>query len=315
MKSLREFIENINKKRVLEAIDSWQSVPNPFYLTLEEHIYNCLHYDDEINYDNQLKHIEEFNSNFIETINKCRRSEVKGLWNRLINESLKSFSASKFIDALYKKFPILNNDCVSYEIIDHSSSEDKSTAFRIIIEWEDSENKDKLKNFVEDNEDELIKLCKFYRYYISVNYPNFKDRKYAHVLFEPLDTEDITDEIKQHFNGKVYQVTNKKFINSIKKNGLLISSMINDNDYNNPKYYVNIKDIKERGKNIDVATTRGYLRISKNYRIFTDRTFVFYTDESDIVSAGKYVCKKLNKNPKDSVLIEINLDGHKNPFF
>lgn len=321
MKSLREFINERTKERVLNAINSYTPAPTIFYESLEDYIFNYLHYDN-IDYDNELNYLYEERLNFIENLKKYRRSEVTEQYKQLINESIKSYSIGQFLHALYKGFPELDDECVFYEIIDDNTSKKESGAFKIQIDWGDKyHGNKKLKTFLSDNLDEILKLCKFYRYYISKQSYDFRGLGFGFILFEPLDTKEVTNEIKNKFDGKIYHLTSKEFVESIKKNGLKIASPALKSDYNNPQYFMSLKelsknsnDVRDEDEKIDDSTIRGKIRLSRRYRNFTDRTFLFYSN-INVQEAGKYVAKKLNRKIEYSILIEINLIGHKNPIF
>lgn len=315
MESLRNFVDNYEEQLFREEIDNWKNIPNKFRQSLKYHLIEFVSIKEN-NYDEILENQLNDRILFFDDWNKLTKLDRTNKFIELINETLRSKSINDFTKAIINKFKDLDNEYVKIEKIDSSISNNKSGAFKITLNWYEAKN-NKLKRFIYDNLTELLKLCKFYRYYISQYFLDYKGLGFGYIIFEPLDTEEVTKEIKTKFNNKVYHVTSKEFINSIKENGLLISSPSTHSDYNNPQYFISIKDLyKPNKEEIDELskTTRGRIRANNRYRNFTDRIFVFYSDKN-IKDNAKYICQLLHKDPKNSIIIEIDLTGHKNPFF
>lgn len=217
----------------------------------------------------------------IETWPKLRKS----LWIAdVIEESLRSFNSNELVKAIEKVVGKCQHYTEHYDI--PGLVRIRIPGYRIWL-------------------NKILEICQFYRYYIS-----FIDGDI--LFFEPVLTAEVTKEIKKDYGNKVYHLCNPEDVDSILKNGLIVSGATG-RDVNNPLWYMAGEDLKDFLSKIEDNTIRKRIQKHTTYRIFPNRVFVFYTN-IDPEDAKNIICDITNFS-KDRVIIEIDLQQHNIPFF
>ncbi|MCH5167529.1 MAG: hypothetical protein J1F35_06500 [Erysipelotrichales bacterium] len=286
MKSLIEFI----KQEIEKENDFFKDNPSKdgfFYKRLN----NIESYEKLNDYIFSKKQLY-INSNNKDSFYVDLRKLTKKEYNKYINESLYSASIKDFIIALEKKY---NKSIDDIEIIDGINDIERSGAIKIKFD----------KNILNDKE--LIEICKYYKYYISSINKN-------DIIFEPVNTKNITQIIKEKYHNKVYHLTKNENIESIKKHGLIVAGFANSN-YDDIIWKISIEEYKNTFINLKDSIRKSIIK-NLIYRNFSERVFVFYTNENindTIEILGKTIDKGFN--PSNYSVIEIDLKNHKIPFY
>ena len=323
MKSLTEFLkENRIDKPNRKDFQKWNNETEEYFNKINEEYDNNYYSNAPINlrYENALRYplghldsktlsgfvgdreiSEELYEEFFRDFKNVRRKDSVNFFNSLIVERLKTFPVERIIYAIEKRF-YEHSSKFHFERVDKENKFDEPAA--LIFDIKDYET------FIEDNFDRLVELCEDYGYYVT-KYGAFYSTIY--IVFEPLNTENLSKEIKSDYDNKIYHLTFKDNVDSIKKYGIYIGSIKGD-DIEKPDYF-SILDKKETEGKLP-KTIREKINKSIQYRYFTNRSFFFATKD-DIQKASKKVLSMLNKGygMNDCKIVEIDLKNHNFPLY
>ena len=296
MRSLVDFIRISNDHINYDSSDEFKEKRQK---ELNEYLDNLSYKElNESAYKNQHLWINSKDKeNFYHDIQTWSKQKYTPWISEIINENLKSSSIEDFCKALDKKFSNIINDII---IKDTSNNRiDNSSA--IIVKFNN-------KNDIDDNLDEIVEICKWHRYYIT-------EELLTELTFEPLETEEVTKDIKNDFNNKIYRLIPNSIIDSVKKNGLIVYGM-SGKDISDPIYYLSKEHYKELLRKQSKDSLRNRLQRITTYRMFPNRVFIYYTDidpKDAAIELGKTIKRNFNKN--NYSIVEIDLKNHKIPLF
>lgn len=296
MKSLIDYIRVSDKHDNYYSSDEFKEKRQR---ELNEYLDNLSYKElNESKYNNQHLWVNSKDKeNFYHDIQTWPKVKYNNWISEIINENLKSSSIEDFCKSLDKKFYDIINDI---EIKDSSNNKINNSS-AIIVRFNREVN-------IDDNLDEIVEICKWHRYFITEALKN-------ELVFEPLDTEEVTKDIKNDFNNKIYRLIPNSIIDSVKKNGLIVYGM-SGKDISDPIYHLTKETYKELLKKQSKDSLRNRLQRITNYRMFPNRVFVYYTniDPKDAaIELGETIKKNFNKN--DYSIVEVDLKHHKIPLF
>ena len=232
----------------------------------------------------------------------------------IINESLSSVTADKFIDIFKKKLQITDDDIwfvpnkdVKPELLN------TKTFVECIVKNHDKINP----KWFNKNVNKINEICKLTNYYLTMNSISNVEYVRNSLTFEPLYPEMVTNNIKENFNGKIYHVTKTSNIDSINKKGILAVGPENKN-IDDPILALDIDTLKTNALNNflsdDSKTTKEKIGKSIVYRNFPNRAFFFYGNK-DVLKMAEELFKYLSKSSsiwskEDYSIVEIDINKH-----
>lgn len=137
-----------------------------------------------------------------------------------------------------------------------------------------------------------------------------KNRKWLDVRFEPMDPDDVTEDIHRLYNS-LYHLAPSKFENEIKRNGLIVSNRNSEYKYSEERVFfmegdVSNEDIQQLVNTLyDQALNKNIDGLTPSYTLFKfdlnklDRTFRFFYD----INEPKGIYTKSNVPP--SAIVEV----------
>lgn len=275
MKSLRELIDFSSEKYKQRKYEEFENLIPDWKKV------------NEAAFKNRTLFVNHRGEDFYHELETWSKSKISKWYDDVIQEMLKSPNSREFVKAIRKK---VGDD------VDADYTEDYDVAGFIRI---------RIYN-LEKHLDNILEICKFFRYYISDIVDNI-------VLFEPILTQEVTKEIKNEYGNKVYHLTSKGNLASVLKNGLIVSGM-SGKGIDDPILYMSCDDIRSSKLNNVGDTLRKRIQKHIQYRLFPDRCFVYYT-KIDPVDAAKIVVDTTGGSLRDKKIIEFDLGRHNIPFF
>lgn len=235
--------------------------------------------------------------NFYHSFDIMSSNQYANWLGNIISETLNSTKSSKFIKWFEDKF---QNKLNKIRYVDSSIKREYDKAAAFVVPFKNLKN-------LKENFKEILEACKFRKYYITKVHG-------TSLIIEPTITEEVTKEIKNNFNNKIYHVTKKSKIIQIKKLGLYVTGYSKSN-IEDPIVYLDQAKIEEINSSIP-KSLRDTLRSFLSYRNFTDRTFVFYT-KLDIEKNFKKIINTIKSTDRydEYCVIEFNLKTHHIPLF